>query len=287
MPWSRPPPYACACVIAAVAVGHQPPRGVGGSAVMHYVQTANASASTTNSSKPLLSRPPTSLRVLNATAARTRHQPAIFSAPPSEEATAEAGAQVARTGRTARLTTEVEIDQIIIAALGLLALYCLVALRRAGRRDGQLGGGGADSSTMSAMGSMGAGGAGGATRKARGATRAQIETHLAHTTVTLYEGVGSDFESSSSTCGTPALRSDSQFDQQCAICLELLRRPLNAGERNTVRILRCAHAFHEGESLPHHIVLYLLRLTNSPMIECIDAWLLRNTQCPLCLKQPW
>lgn len=118
-----------------------------------------------------------------------------------------------------RLAGEIELDEILFAALALLALYCFVALRRSRRTRG---------TTAAAARVDGAE----STKKARGATRAQIECKLAHTTVTLYEG------------GASAARAVPFDQEQCAICLDFLRRPPELC--NSVRILRCAHAFHAG-----------------------------------------
>ena len=132
------------------------------------------------------------------------------------------------------IATEVELDHLLICALAILALYCFVALRR-GRRTTD------NASRSDALAtSAPMAGATSDSKKTRGATRAQIESHLAHTTVTLYDG------NAMGGSRPTAHAYDVQFDQQqCAICLDLLMR---ADEpQGKVRILRCAHAFHAGK----------------------------------------
>lgn len=265
----------------------KPPSLLRNAAVAHgakqlHVRTATAKAN----SKPKLRAQP--LLVLNVTRTRPKRPTS-----PSTPVTAGASsASVTTTPTAARIVADVELDQLIIAVLAMLALYCFVALRRGGRAHAQ------QLARSGGSGATAGGGPLGATTKARGATRAQIERHLAHTTVTLYDGT-------CTVCPTPGAvdtaggggSAAEKFDQQqCAICLELLCKPLMVDAPNSVRILPCNHAFHEGTC--HFVSICALRrdsLTSRVMFAfalscwaaCIDPWLLRNTQCPLCLKQPW
>lgn len=130
---------------------------------------------------------------------------------------------------------QVELDHLLIGALAILALYCFVALRRGRRTNIEHLGRVNSGSNLSVVGSTR-----GCSKKARGATRAQIESHLAHTTVTLYQANRSAMKESSIDAAHNV-----QFDQQqCAICLDLLAR--EDEQSSSVRILKCAHAFHAG-----------------------------------------
>lgn len=180
---------------------------------------------------------------------------------------------------------EVELDEVLFAVLVVLALYCFVALRRGGRLRFLRASGARPPTQQGAAGAHGEAG-----KKTRGATRDQIEHHLAHTTVDLFDREGEKVAV--------------QFEQEaCAICLDSLRRRAEGAgggvEGNAVRILRCKHAFHAGEFrsfLFESVVLFgwflFGGLTSSSFgsvsgVACIDAWLLRCNQCPCCLKQPW
>lgn len=192
-------------------------------------------------------------------------------APPASDRLARAVQRASSS--PGRLAGEVELDELLFAALALLALYCLIALRRTRRARFDTGTGGSTTTAVTVAATEPTGGG----KNARGATQQQIESNLAHTTVTLYGGAASAVSASS--------REDVAFDQeQCAICLDLLRRATSPDMRNDVRILPCAHAFHAGAC--EDSVMRCVRILTR-CVACIDLWLLRCTQCPCCLKQPW